>query len=156
MFTIKTQSFTRIHSQTNTRSFSDCDYPVCWQTSLGSLRPALLEHFSTVVQKGLSMPCTSPVKPFTLPRSPVWTVCKHLLQFTTPGCKRAATCCSKSSACHARQKLVAQHPHFSVTRSQHLHKCKPAVKCSSQSLACHQPRCSIWSYWQLVQHQSGL
>ena len=47
------QSFTTSHSQTSTQCFPKCDYAVCLQTSLGSLRPAVLQHFGTVVQKGL-------------------------------------------------------------------------------------------------------
>ena len=46
------KSFTTTHSETNTWCFSECDYPVFLQISLGSLRPALLQHLGTVVQKG--------------------------------------------------------------------------------------------------------
>ena len=55
VYTTNMQSFITIHSQTNTQCFSECDYPVCWQTSQGSLKPALLQHSGTVVQKGLTM-----------------------------------------------------------------------------------------------------
>ena len=51
-----TCSFITIHLQTNTQCFSECDYPVCLQTSLGSLRLAVLQHPGTEVQKGL-LPC---------------------------------------------------------------------------------------------------
>ena len=53
VYTINMQSFLTIHSQTNSRCFSEYDYPVCLQTFLGSLGPALLQHAGTVAQKGL-------------------------------------------------------------------------------------------------------
>ena len=54
VYTISLQSFTTTHSQTNTQCFSEYDYPVCLQTSLGSLRPAVLQHLGAVVQKRLN------------------------------------------------------------------------------------------------------
>ena len=59
MYIINMQCIITIHSQTNTQCFSECDYPVCLQTSLGSLRPALLQHSGTVAQKGLITVCRS-------------------------------------------------------------------------------------------------
>ena len=55
VYTINAQNFTTTHLQINRQRFSECDYPVCLQTSPGGLRPAVLQHQGTVAQKGLSM-----------------------------------------------------------------------------------------------------
>ena len=52
VYTFNMQSFTTIHSKTNTQCFSECDYPVCVQTSPGSHRPV---QSGTGVQKGLNV-----------------------------------------------------------------------------------------------------
>ena len=53
VYAVNMQSFISVHSHTNTSCFSDHDYPVYFQTSLGSFRPAALQHSGTVVQKRL-------------------------------------------------------------------------------------------------------
>ena len=52
VYTINVQSFITINSRTNTQCFSECDYPVCVQTSPGSHRPV---QSGTGVQKGLNV-----------------------------------------------------------------------------------------------------
>ena len=47
------QSFTTTDSQRNAQCLSECDSPICVQTSLGNLKPAVLRHLGTAVQKGL-------------------------------------------------------------------------------------------------------
>ena len=53
LYATNMQSFTTTHSQTKTQCFSECGYPVCVQTSLGSLKLAVLQHLGIAVQKGL-------------------------------------------------------------------------------------------------------
>ena len=53
VYTINMQSFTTTHSQRNAQCLSECDSPVCVQTSLDSLKPAVLRHIGNAVQKGL-------------------------------------------------------------------------------------------------------
>ena len=72
-----------IHKQ-NTQCFSKCDYPVCLETSLGSLRPALLQHLGIVVQKGLNITHRSSTPPpFIWDFSPLKCVSGHSLILNT-------------------------------------------------------------------------
>ena len=87
------QSFTTTLSQTYDASLK-CDYPVCLQTSPGSLRLALLQHLGTVVQKGLNVImgtricCSRSLPPTPTPILGNYT---HKEADNHPGCKLTAS-----------------------------------------------------------------